>query len=162
VAVRDGAPLPAGVSTEWQVHAAAYRARPDVGAVLHLHPQHAVLVDALGERIRLSTTDHAHYVREVRTTPYLPPGTAAVAEAVARQLAGCDVVLMSRHGCVVVGPDERTAYRRAVNLEQAAAATLTALRLGRDLPGLPDLPDLPPDPHDHSRDHGEINVKGHE
>lgn len=134
VEVADGAPVPGAASSEWQVHAAAYRARPDAGAVLHLHPPTAVLLDALGERIRLVTTDHAFYVGAVASTPYLPPGSAAVAEAAGAALAGADVVLLRRHGCVVVGADERAAYRRAVNLEQAALATLAALRLGREPP----------------------------
>ena len=48
-------------------------ARPDVNAVVHLHPQHAVLVDALGHldpAVQPSTT--RSYVRSVGTVPLLP------------------------------------------------------------------------------------------
>ena len=56
-------------STEWKLHQRTYRARPDVNAVVHLHPQHAVLVDALGHPIRLLSLDHAVYVRSIGTVP---------------------------------------------------------------------------------------------
>jgi L-fuculose-phosphate aldolase len=49
----------AQASSEVALHVGTYRARPDVNAVIHLHPQVVVLLDALGERIRLITTDHA-------------------------------------------------------------------------------------------------------
>jgi L-fuculose-phosphate aldolase len=52
-----------------------------VHAVIHLHPQHAVLVDALGHRIRLSILDHADYLRTVARVPYLPAGSVELAEA---------------------------------------------------------------------------------
>ena len=69
--VVGGAPRP---STEWKLHQRTYRVRPDVRAVVHLHPQHAVLVDALGHPIRLLTLDHATYVRSVGTVPYFAIG----------------------------------------------------------------------------------------
>jgi L-fuculose-phosphate aldolase len=68
----DGAEQP---STEWKLHWRTYRARPDVNAIVHLHPQHAVLVDALGEEIRLITLDHATYVRSVGRVPLHPNGS---------------------------------------------------------------------------------------
>src|SRR3954453_6211777 len=41
---------------------ALYRARPDVNAIVHLPPQTALLLDALGEHIRIVTTDHAFFL----------------------------------------------------------------------------------------------------
>ncbi|MGR6963499.1 class II aldolase/adducin family protein [Geodermatophilus sp. URMC 61] len=117
-------------STEWKLHQRSYLARPDVNAVVHLHPQHAVLVDALGHRIRLITLDHAAYVRSVGTVPYLPNGSDELANAAAEQLREHDCLVLSHHGCSTVGPDVGMAYRRALNLEEAATATYRALLLG--------------------------------
>src|SRR4051794_41836702 len=61
-------------TTELALHLALYRARPDVNAVVHLHPQTALLLDALGEHIRIVTTDHAYYLRRVPTGPFPAPG----------------------------------------------------------------------------------------
>jgi L-fuculose-phosphate aldolase len=135
--VREGSPRP---STEVQLHLHAYRARPDVNAVLHLHPQTSVLLDAMGHEIRLVTTDHAAYVGEIRSTPCLPTGTAEIAEAAAAAVRdGCDCVILGHHGCMVVADTAEMAFRRAVNLEQAAKATYAALVLGGPVPRCPDL-----------------------
>lgn len=118
-------------STEVALHLAAYRARPDVTAVAHLHPQLSVLLTTLGHPIRLLTTDHAYYVRSVSVTPYLPPGTAELAEAAAAALAaGGNCVVLGHHGCVVVADSVELAHARVANLEEAALATFRLLQLG--------------------------------
>lgn len=117
-------------SSEWKLHQRAYRARADVGAVIHLHPQHAVLVDAMGHDIRLLTLDHIAYVRSVGTVPFFPNGSDELADETAVQLADHDCVILSHHGCSVVGPDVSMAYRRALNLEEAATNTYRCLLVG--------------------------------
>lgn len=128
----DGSPRSghASPSSEAALHLAAYRARPDVNAVVHLHPQTSVLLDALGHRIRLITLDHAYYVRRLATVPYLQPGTTALADAAAAALAQADAVILSHHGCAVVADSVELAHKRAANLEEAAVATYRALVLG--------------------------------
>jgi L-fuculose-phosphate aldolase len=126
-AVVGGAERP---STEWKLHQRAYRARADVHAVVHLHPQHAVLVDALGHPIRLLTLDHATYVRSVGTVPYFPNGSDELADAAAEQAREHDCIVLSHHGCSALGADVGMAFRRALNLEEAAIATYRCLLLG--------------------------------
>ena len=117
-------------SSEWKLHQRTYRVRPDVNAVVHLHPQHAVLVDALGHHIRRITLDHACYVRSVGTVPYFPNGSDELADAAAAQAREHDCILLSHHGCSALGADVGMAYRRALNLEEAATATYRCLVLG--------------------------------
>jgi L-fuculose-phosphate aldolase len=117
-------------SSEWKLHQRTYRARPDVHAVVHLHPQHAVLVDALGHPIRLLTLDHASYVRSVGTVPYFPNGSDELADAAAEQARAHDCIVLSHHGCSALGADVGMAFRRALNLEEAAIATYRCLLLG--------------------------------
>ena len=126
--LRGGHPRP---SSETLLHLATYRVRPDVNAVVHLHPQTSVLLDALGHEIRPLTIDHAYYVREVRSTPFVQSGTRELADVGAAAAAdGCDCVVLGHHGCSVLGDTVETAHKRAVNLEEAARATLTMLQLG--------------------------------
>lgn len=126
--VRDGHGTP---SSELPLHLASYAARPDVNAVIHLHPQYCVLLTALGHPIRLITTDHAYYVREIATTPWIPSGTQKLADASAAALdGGCNCVVLGNHGCSVVADSVELAYKRAANLEEASAATYHALLLG--------------------------------
>ena len=117
-------------SSEWKLHARTYRVRPDVNAVVHLHPQHAVLVDAMGHRIRLVSLDHAYYVRSIGTVPYAPNGSDELADTAAEQARRHNCVVLSHHGCSALGPDVGMAFRRAMNLEEAATATYRMLACG--------------------------------
>jgi ribulose-5-phosphate 4-epimerase/fuculose-1-phosphate aldolase len=142
VRISDGSSGPGlAPSSEVALHLATYRARPDVTAIIHLHPQMALLLDALGERVRLLTTDHAFYVRRVATVPFFPPGTTELAEAAAAAVAdGTNCLILSRHGCSVLADSVELAHKRASNLEEAAHLTYRALALGRAA----DLTDQPP------------------
>ncbi|MCW2289743.1 class II aldolase/adducin family protein [Leucobacter luti] len=125
--VVSGNPKP---SSEWKLHQRAYRARPDVNTVIHLHPQHAVLLASLGIEIRLITLDHAFYVGSIGVTPFYPNGSDELADTAAAQLSDHDCVVMQHHGCTVVGDSIEMTYRRAMNLEDAAKATALARQLG--------------------------------
>jgi ribulose-5-phosphate 4-epimerase/fuculose-1-phosphate aldolase len=131
----DGVNAP---TSELLLHLAALRARPDVTWSLHLHPPIATLLHALGIGVRRITTDHAFYLRSIATVPYLPPGSALVADAAAAQLAaGVDVVLLRNHGCLIVADTPDLAVSRALNLEAAATATYRARLLGDDTTACP-------------------------
>lgn len=125
-------------SSEWKLHQRAYLRRPDVTAVVHVHPQHAVLLSALRRDIRLLTLDHAYYVKSVGYTEFHPNGSIELAETAAAQLADHNCVIMRHHGCTTVGDSIGMAYRRALNLEEAATATYRSLLLGDDTTTFPD------------------------
>jgi len=148
VRIADGAVLPqtpgdgsgARPTSELALHLATYRARPDVTAVVHLHPQTLLLLDAVGERVRLVTTDHAFYLRSVVTTPFQPPGSAALAEQAAAAVAdGVNCVVLSHHGCSVLADSVELAHKRVRNLDEAASLTYRALAAGV-LPALRECP----------------------
>jgi ribulose-5-phosphate 4-epimerase/fuculose-1-phosphate aldolase len=130
----------AGPSSELALHLATYRRRPDIGALVHLHPQTVLLLDALGEPVRLVTTDHGYYLGRVVTTPFRRPGSAELAELAADAAAdGTNCVILAQHGCSVLGETVELAHKRALNLEEAARLTYRALALGRagELPACP-------------------------
>jgi L-fuculose-phosphate aldolase len=126
-----GAPPTTEPTSELPLHLAAYRARPDVNAIVHLHPQTAILLDAIGERIRLVSTDHAFYLRRIVTTPFRPPGSTELAELVGAAVSGgTNCVILGRHGCSVLGDTVELAHKRALYLEEAARLTYRALVAG--------------------------------
>jgi L-fuculose-phosphate aldolase len=129
-------------TSELGLHLALYRVRPEVNAVVHLHPQTVLLLDALAEPIRLISTDHIFYLRRIVTAPFHPPGTPAVGESAAVSGAdGTDCIVLARHGCCVLGTSVELAHKRALYLEEAARMTYRALAAGR----LGDLTDCPND-----------------
>jgi ribulose-5-phosphate 4-epimerase/fuculose-1-phosphate aldolase len=135
VRISDGAAVDSAApsaTSELGLHLAMYRARPDVAAVVHLHPQSVLLLDALDEPVRLITTDHVYYVRRVARTPFAAPGTPAVGElAAAAALDGADCIVLAQHGCSVLADSVELAHKRALYLEEAARLTYAALAVGR-------------------------------
>ena len=149
IRITDGSPAAVGPlppprvrpTSELALHLALYRTRPDVNAVIHLHPQTALLLDALGEHVRIVTTDHAFYLRRVSTVPFRLPGSVELASLTAAMAAdGTDCLVLSHHGCVVMADTVELAHKRARNLEEAAMLTYRALAAGR-LDGLRDCPE---------------------
>lgn len=127
-------------SSEVLLHLETYRRRFDVSAIVHLHPQTVLLLDALGVDIRLVTTDHVAYLRRIVTTPFRLPGTVELADvAAAATVDGTNCVILSHHGCSVLADSVELAHKRALYLEEAARLTYQALALGRldDLAGCP-------------------------
>lgn len=117
-------------SSEWKLHQRSYQVRPDITAVVHVHPQHAVLLDALGHRVRLLTLDHAYYVKSIGRTDFFPNGSDELADSAAEQAEHHNCIIMGHHGCSALGETIEMAFRRAMNLEEAATATFRALQLG--------------------------------
>jgi L-fuculose-phosphate aldolase len=124
---RAGADRP---SVEWKLHHRTYAVRADVGAIVHLHPQHVLLVDVLGQPIRLVTSDHQVYLGSVGRIPFLPAGSQEVADAAAEQAREHNAVVLAHHGCSALGDGVEMALRRAMNLEEAATMTYRLLLAG--------------------------------
>jgi L-fuculose-phosphate aldolase len=103
VRVELDTPPPAGggvPSSEWRVHVAIYRARPDVTAIVHTHSVHATAWAHLGEDLALGTED---FPDPVRTAARAATGTEALASAATEALGPRRAVLLARHGVVGVG-----------------------------------------------------------
>ena len=117
-------------SVEWRLHQRTYAVRPDVTAIVHLHPQHVLLVDMLGAPIRFTTLDHQFYLGSAGRVPFLPSGSREVADAAAEAARDHDAVVLAHHGCSTFGESMSMALRRALNLEEAATMTYRLLVAG--------------------------------
>jgi len=124
-------------SSEWKLHQRTYRARPDVHAIVHLHPEHTVLLDALGRPLRLLTLDHIAYVGRTARIPFYPNGSDELADSAAAAALDCDCVILAFHGCSTLGSTVDDAFRVALNLESAARATYRMLLLGDETTHFP-------------------------
>jgi len=112
-------------SKEWLLHLAVYRARPDAGAVVHLHSPHAVAVSCLNglnaDNVLPPITPYfVMRIGRLPLVPYHPPGDPGLAEAAGRLAAKSRGVLLAHHGTVVAGKDLDDAVYNAEELEETA------------------------------------------
>lgn len=130
VLAADGAHL-AGLppTKEWGMHLAAYRVRPDAGAVVHLHSRAATAVACLAasdgeDPLPAYTPYRLRMLGRVELVEYAAPGTEALAAGVARAAARNHCLLLANHGSLVCAPDLRRAVDLCEELEAAAELTL--------------------------------------
>ena len=109
-------------SKEYLFHADILRLRPDVGAVLHIHPPYATTFAVLKRDIPM-VTDAAFKQPPMPKVPFEPSGTrelqANVVEAITNN-PGCKVLLLEQHGIICLGEDVRWAYDLADLTEELA------------------------------------------
>lgn len=121
-------------SSEWRLHAAIYKARPDVGAVIHHHATWACAVAVARKTIPV-LIDEAADIGPIPTAPYAPSASQELAEAVSHELTkGTNAVLLANHGAVAVGGDLKETLRRALEVERLAKIYIGAELLGGAYP----------------------------
>jgi ribulose-5-phosphate 4-epimerase/fuculose-1-phosphate aldolase len=120
-------------SKERHFHLAVYRRRPDVGAVVHLHPPYA-LVFAAAHRLPPLHTGAARTFLGGRMAlvPPAPSGSRELAEAVGGALGaeGMRAAILAEHGTVTVGADLDEALSVTEYLEDACRTALWLRLLG--------------------------------
>ena len=113
-------------SKEVFMHRAFYQARPDAGAVVHLHSTMATavacLADVDGESPIPPLTPYfvMRVGRRLPIVPYYRPGDAAMEPAIAEQARMARAVLLANHGSVISGRTLTDAVYAAEELEEAA------------------------------------------
>ena len=113
-------------SKEVFMHRAMYRARPDAGAVVHLHSTHATAVGCLPDVDPANPIPPLtpYFVMRVgRSMPiveYYRPGDAVMEPAIHAAALGARAVLLANHGPVVSGKTLTDAVYAAEELEEAA------------------------------------------
>ena len=117
-------------SSELAMHLEVYRARADVGAVVHTHSPWATTWAVLGREIPA-----VHYViaplgNSVRVAPYATYGTAELAEGAVRALGADNGVLLASHGVLTVGTDLDAAVEHAMQVEFLAELYWKAVQVG--------------------------------
>ena len=116
--IADGGRRP---SSELNLHAAFYRAKPEARSVVHTHSVFCTTLGILGEPIRA-----VHFMigaansREIPLAPYVTFGTEELAEVAVRFCGGSKAVMLANHGLVTCGGSLADAFELAVTLEYVA------------------------------------------
>ncbi len=118
-------------STEWRLHLMAYRARADIGGVVHTHSSYATALACAGKAIPAF-----HYMvavaggNDIPLVPYATFGTKELARSVAKGLRKRDACLMANHGQTAIGETCSKALELAAEVENLAEQYCKVLSLG--------------------------------
>jgi len=118
-------------SSEWPFHAAIYKSRNDVNAVVHVHSPYAT-----GLACARKTIPAFHYMVAIgggNTIPcsdYATFGTNELSENIVKGLTGRIACLMANHGMVTVGDTLDSAYKLAHEVEALAKRYCISLQCG--------------------------------
>ncbi len=120
-------------SSEWNLHAFLYQARPDINAVVHTHSPYATMLSCLDEAI-----PPFHYMvaavggDTLPCAPYATFGSVALAEGcrdtLGKDRLGC---LLSHHGSVAAGRNLKQACAVALEIESLARMWMNLKQIGR-------------------------------
>ncbi|MEA2515361.1 MAG: L-fuculose-phosphate aldolase [Thermomicrobiales bacterium] len=129
------------VHLEAVLHTEVYKARPDVGAVIHTHPPYTTALAATGAKLELLNHDAVLFkdglasfdeTAELITQP-------EQGAAVARALGDKRAVLMRGHGVLVTGKTVPWAVYAALTLERVVQIQAIARSLGDLRPMSPEM-----------------------
>lgn len=117
---------------ELDLHLAAYRARPDVRAVVHAHPPVATAFGVAGASLDLAVLPEivVSLGHGVPTAPFAMPRTPEACRAVEETLQRADAILLPGNGVLTVGADLEQAYLRMELVEHFAKIVKAARELG--------------------------------
>lgn len=122
----DGTHIDGAQATkESWLHLAAYRARPGLGAVVHLHSTHAVALSCLEPKdpadvVPPITPYAVMRFGQVALAAYFRPGDTSQAGVIEELAARHKAILLANHGPVVFGDTLAGAIASAEELEETA------------------------------------------
>ena len=120
-------------SSEYPFHAAVYKMRPDLKAVLHAHPPALVSFSIARKSPNLDLLPSVRKMcPEVKIAVYACPGSNLLGENIGKCFReGCDIVLLENHGVCIGAQDMFTAFQRFETLDYSANLEILAKRIGK-------------------------------
>src|SRR5688572_5201075 len=132
----DGGPR---ASSEVGIHLVAYKHRPDVRAVCHAHPPHAVALTIAGIDMQMPLIPEiVTTIGGIPTASFGTPGTPELAASIEDLVRCADVMMMTNHGSVTLGANILDAYKKLDMLEHTARILWLAHVVKGGLDPLPD------------------------
>jgi L-fuculose-phosphate aldolase len=122
-------------STEVGIHLTVYEERPEMKAVVHAHPPHAVAMTIAGIDLQ------APFIPEIivtiggiPTAGFGTPGTPELADSIRAIVKCSDTLVMTNHGSVTIGLNLMDAYKKLDMVEHTARILWLAHTVGHAKP----------------------------
>ncbi len=125
-------------SLNFLVHLACYRARPDIGGVVHAHPEKTTALisqdhpafNGIPSRIPLLTQEGVWMVKNWHIPIVEDLDPKELAEAVSEKILEANVVAIRNHGIIAVGKSIWEAYGAALVAESEAVMLGSIISMG--------------------------------
>jgi len=115
---------------EFHIHSEIYRARPDVNAVMHTHPQWSTFLTMVGASFMPVYAQGVLLGDIPLMDSPLSVNTRQMGEKLAATLGSGPAALLKAHGAVIVGSDVVEAFTLAAYLEENAYRQYMAMQIG--------------------------------
>jgi L-fuculose-phosphate aldolase len=117
-------------SREWRLHALIYRARPDVGAIVHTHSHYATAWSFRDEPLPPLEESDYYGIGPVRISACSRAGGLELAEGAVAALGDGRAALLGQHGVVATGktPEDALVIARVVERQASIAWLLAGAR----------------------------------
>ena len=124
-----------GPSSEVGIHLVSYEERPEMRAMLHCHPPHAVALTIAGIDLQTPVIPEIVVtIGGIPTAPYGTPGTAELPESIRKLVRCSDTLIMKNHGSVCLGTNLLDAFKKLDMLEHTAKILWLAHSVGHVQP----------------------------
>ncbi len=118
-------------SSEWRFHCDIFNARPEIGAVLHMHSTFATTIACLGHDV---PAVHYHIAiaggDTIRCTPYSIFGEQNLSDLALEALHDRKACLLGNHGMIALGKDLGEALSVALEVEYLCEIYWRTLQVG--------------------------------
>jgi L-fuculose-phosphate aldolase len=122
-------------STEKVMHLAVYKARKDVGAVIHAHPIYGTILGVVGKPLPILIDEMAIRLGgQVEVAEYKLAGTLELAQSAIKGLGNRAAVFLANHGTLCCGKDLKEAFHVTEFLERMSQIYVISLLLGKPNP----------------------------
>ncbi|MEM2272947.1 MAG: class II aldolase/adducin family protein [Candidatus Bathyarchaeia archaeon] len=125
-------------SIETPFHAAIYRRRTDINAIVHSHNPITTALTLAGIEIKPVTIEAAITLGEIKVIPWALPGTEKLANLIGEHVEGARALVLMNHGVIGVGRSLLEAEAIVETLEEAATVQFIASLFTRDIPLIPE------------------------
>ncbi|OGA96006.1 MAG: aldolase [Burkholderiales bacterium RIFCSPHIGHO2_12_FULL_61_11] len=119
---------------EFHLHSQIYLRRPDVHAIVHIHPRWSTVLTTVGQAWQPVTMQATVLGAVPVFQKTASINSAALGLELAEFLGGAKAALMRRHGAVTVAASVSDAFVQAIYLEENAHRQYLALQIGTPQP----------------------------
>ena len=112
------------------LHSIIYRTRPDVNAIVHVHPDHTVAWSLLRKPFLFTTQESSLFYNDIAQVELAELITNDNADLIAQNFASVNTLIMNNHGAITLGANLESAIWRTILLDKICKLNLLALSAG--------------------------------